>query len=160
MKTNVKRDFQICISVPLISLKNREDVYQNSRSPAHRPWPLYFFTSTSGVKIRPALKNHIYFMNQRTWKADIAKMIIAVSCFSKPEYASSSEYPRVLNSPGIWICLRFWMSQGFGYTRVLNMPLVFNRPGFWIYQSSGGRQSWYTLLVFCFFFVKTCKEFM
>ena len=68
-------------------------------------------------------------------------MIKGVSCFSKSsimdvwqgsEYASSSEYPRVLNSPGFWIYLWFWMCQSFGYTRVLNMPLVLNIPGFWI----------------------------
>ena len=38
--------------------------------------------------------------------------------------------PLVLNIPGFWICLLFWMCQSFGYTRVLNMPLV------WICQDS------------------------
>ena len=74
-------------------------------------------------------------------------MIKGVSCFSKSsimdvwqgsEYASSSEYPRVLNSPGFWIYLWFWMCQSFGYTRVLNMPLVLNIPAFWMYQSYTG----------------------
>ena len=37
----------------------------------------------------------------------------------------------------------------------MNMPLILKTPGeegFW------GCESWYTLLVFCFFLVKTCKE--
>ena len=42
----------------------------------------------------------------------------------------------VLNSPGFWICIWFWMCQSSGYTRILNMPQVLNLPGFWIYQSS------------------------
>ena len=80
-------------------------------------------------------------------KADIAKIIITcennlvVSCFFKhpildvwqgSEYASGSHYLRVLNSPGFWICLWFWMRQNFRYTRVLNLP------GFWICQSYTG----------------------
>ena len=73
------------------------------------------------------------------------KIIIAVSCFSKrstvdvlqgSEHTLGSEYLRVLNSAGLWICLWFWMYQTFGYTRVLNMPLVLNMPWFWINQSS------------------------
>ena len=43
--------------------------------------------------------------------------------------------PPVLNSPGFWICIWFWMCQSFGYTKVLNMPLVLNMPWFWTYQS-------------------------
>ena len=43
---------------------------------------------------------------------------------------------RVLNSPGFWIYLWFWMCQSFGYTRFLNIPLVLNMPAFLIYQSS------------------------
>ena len=73
------------------------------------------------------------------------KIITAVSYFSKrfivdawqgSEYASNSKYPRVLNSPGFWICFCFWMCQSFGYTRVLNISLVLNMPGFLIHQSS------------------------
>ena len=33
-------------------------------------------THTSGEKIRSELNSHICFMNKRTWKADIAKIII------------------------------------------------------------------------------------
>ena len=69
-------------------------------------------------------------MNLKTWKADIAKIIISVSCFLKcsiidicqgSEFASGSKYPRDLNNqdseyisgsecvrvldiPGFWIC--------------------------------------------------------
>ena len=32
---------------------------------------------TSGVKVRTALKNHIYFKNYGTWKSEIAKIIIS-----------------------------------------------------------------------------------
>ena len=61
----------------------------------------------------------------------IAKIIIAISCFSKrsfgdvwqgSECSSSSEYPRTLNSQGFWICLWIWMFQSFEYARVLNIP--------------------------------------
>ena len=103
------------------------------------------------MKLRPALKNYIYFMKYRTWKADTAKTIITCEnnysrfCFSKrsiidvwqgSKYASGSEYPSVLHSPRFWMCLWFWMSQTFRYIRVPNMPQVLNMPGFWIYQSS------------------------
>ena len=35
-----------------------------------------------------------------------------------------------------WVCLRFWISQGSEYPRILNMSLVLNVPEFWIYQGS------------------------
>ena len=44
--------------------------------------------------------------------------------------------PPVLNIPGFWKCLCFWMCQSFGYTWVLNMLLILIMPGFWIYQGS------------------------
>ena len=75
--------------------------------------------------------------------------------FQGPEYASGSEYFRVLNKPGFWISqgseyasgseyarvlnksgLR--INQGSQYTKVLNMPLVLNLPGFWICQGYTG----------------------
>ena len=43
------------------------------------------------------------------------------------EYASGSEYGRVLSKPG------FWISQVSEYTKVLNMHLVMNLPGFWVH---------------------------
>ena len=46
---------------------------------------------TSVVKIRPALKIHIYFMNSKHSIGD---------AWQGSKYASGSEYPRVLNSPG------------------------------------------------------------
>ena len=45
-----------------------------------------------------------------------------------------SEYTRVLNKPGLWIWLRFWICWSFDYARVLSMPLVLNIPGLWIYE--------------------------
>ena len=48
------------------------------------------------------------------------------------EYASGSEYARVLNKP------RFWISQVSEYTKVLNTRLVLNLPGFWICQGHTG----------------------
>ena len=68
-----------------------------------------------------------------------------MSCFPKRslvdiwqgfEYAFDSEYPRVLNSLGFWICPWFWMCHSFEYSRVLNMPLVLNMQRFWICHSS------------------------
>ena len=55
---------------------------------------------------------------------------MGVSCFSKrsfvnfwkgTKYASSSEYPMVLNSPELWTCLNniFWIYQGSEYARVI-----------------------------------------
>ena len=37
---------------------------------------------------------------------------------------------------GLWICLRFWVSQSFEYTSVLNMPGFCICLWFWIYQGS------------------------
>ena len=42
----------------------------------------------------------------------------------------------VLNSPGFWIYLSFWMCQSFEYVKFLNLPLVLNMPRFLIYHSS------------------------
>ena len=47
-----------------------------------------------------------------------------------------SEYVRVLNITGFWICLWFWRCQGSKYTRVLNMTLVLKMSGFWKCQGS------------------------
>ena len=59
-----------------------------------------------------------------------------VEAWEGSENAYVSEYPRVLKSPGFWICLWFWMCQNFEYTRLLSMPLVSNIPGFWLWQCS------------------------
>ena len=54
------------------------------------------------------------------------------------EYASGSEYSRVLNMPlvliipGFWICQSSEYASGSEYTWVLKIPLVLNIPGFWI----------------------------
>ena len=80
-------------------------------------------------------------MNWRIWKADIAKIIIAVIYFSKrsivdiwqgSEYVSGSEYPKVLNMPLVLNVPEFWIYQGSEYASVLNMP------GFWICQAYTG----------------------
>ena len=48
------------------------------------------------------------------------------------EYISGSEFARVLDIPGFWIYLWFWICQNSKYTRVSNMPglhRVQNMPG-------------------------------
>ena len=81
------------------------------------PAPLCLHTflhrmNTSGVKIRPILKktNDIYW----TWKANIAKIIIAVDYFCKTF--------RCRCLTGFPIYLGFWICHGSEYVRVLNMP--------------------------------------
>ena len=66
----------------------------------------------------------IYFIKKRTWKTNIAKIIIAVNYFSK------TLHRRFLTE--FWICLWFWTE----YARVLGMCLVLNTPGSWIYDGS------------------------
>ena len=81
------------------------------------PAPLCLHTflhrmNTSGVEIWPILKktNDIFW----TWKANIAKIIIAVDYFCK------SLRCRCLT--GFPIYLGFWICHGSEYVRVLNMP--------------------------------------
>ena len=52
------------------------------------------------------------------------------------ETLQGSEYVRVPNITGFWICLWFWRCQGSEYTRVLNMTLVLKMSGFWKCQGS------------------------
>ena len=42
--------------------------------------------------------------------------------------------PQILSIPGFWICLWFWICQGFEYTRVLNMPGFCICLWYWICQ--------------------------
>ena len=81
------------------------------------------------LKLDLHYKNHICFMNQKTWKAEIAKIIITFKNIDKV-----LSMPAVLNIAGSWIWIWFWMCQSFGYTRGFNMPVVLNMPGFWISQ--------------------------
>ena len=90
-------------------------------------------------------------ISKRAWKTDIAKIIIAVSYFSKhfivdvwqeseyasgseyPKgsgYASGSEYPRVLNSPIFWICL---FSE---FARIFDIPEFWICLWYWICHNS------------------------
>ena len=75
------------------------------------------------------LKKFIYFfIKSRTWKADIAKLILAFNYFWKHSIVDVwqvfgcarvlNEYLRVSNTPGFWIC------QDSEYTRVLNMSAL------------------------------------
>ena len=46
--------------------------------------------------------------------------------------------PRAVNAPEFWICLWFWICQGFEYTRVLNVSLVLSMSRFWICKGYTG----------------------
>ena len=107
--------------------------YQNSRPLAPDPRPLNPYTflqrvNTSGVKIRPVLKNWWYLFqnveNVKNWYA-----IMVIICEN-----SYSLHRRCLS--GFWIGFGFWICQASEYTRALNVPLVLNTSGFWIYQCS------------------------
>ena len=78
------------------------------------------------MKIRPALKTIFVSWTRgheigRDNNCSPKRFIADV--WQGSEYASGSEYPRVLNSPGFWICL-----CGSEYARVLDIP------EFWIFQ--------------------------
>ena len=98
-------------------VKHVDSVYQNSWPPPL--WPQYLYTQNkywwgkSQICIKKA--SDIYFMKQRTWKADAAKIILAINYFDKP--------PKCICLTGFWICVGFWIFQGFEYARVAqNMP--------------------------------------
>ena len=54
------------------------------------------------------------------------------------EYASSSEYARVLNVKDLWLCFGFWICHSFEYPRVMNVSQDYEYasgsewPEFWI----------------------------
>ena len=126
-----------------------EEVYQNSQSSVPRHWPSYFFMNKDFLSENDTCIKKTLFQKleeMKSWYCEnnynnLQKIIIAVSCFAKrsivddwrgSQYASSSEYPRVLNSPVFWICLvlnvpEFWIKQGseyisdFEYARILNI---------------------------------------
>ena len=54
-----------------------------------------------------------------SWSRERGKLIL------RNYFPLGSEYARVFNIPGFWICFWFWICQGSGYTVALNI-------GFWI----------------------------
>ena len=54
------------------------------------------------------------------------------------DYASSSEYPRVLNKSLILNVLEFWIYRGFEYASSFEYAGVVNIPKFWICQGYTG----------------------
>ena len=74
-------------------------------------------------------------------------MIIAVSCFSKhsivdiwqgSEYASGSEYLRVLNMSLVLNVLEFWIYQGSKYASGFKYARILNTSEYWICQCYTG----------------------
>ena len=106
------------------------------------PAPLCLHTflhrmNTSGVEIWPILKktNDIFW----TWKANIAKIIIAVDYFCKtlrcrcltgfPIYlgfraCQDSEYVRVLNMPRFWIQDALRQSETLGQSQTIDLSSI------------------------------------
>ena len=81
------------------------------------------------MKIRPAIKQSCLFRELEDMKSWYYKIIITCeNNYSRIAVSQSAplqmfdKVRRVLNNPGFWICLLFWMFQSFGYTRILNMP--------------------------------------
>ena len=59
------------------------------------------------------------------------------------DYASSSEYPRVLNKSLILNVLEFWIYRGFEYASSFEYAGVVNIPKFWICQGyTGFKYAW------------------
>ena len=131
------------------------------------PHNFLHWIKTSGVKIRLALnKSYLFHELEGHEKLILQKKYIitwkkikAINFFSKhsiadvwqgSEYASSSDYPRILNMSLVLNVPKFWINQGSEFASGFECVLVLN--------GVGCHESWDTFLVFwCFVFSKSIK---